>query len=283
MLLLSFLLAVPVRVTFLRTIRPVHDINAERVAVIYAIGDHEKVLTFVDYFVEYAARAGTLRVENAVENNQHAGFSEKALSRLRKEHPADAYVGVSLFTCAGAERNGEVGDTNSSGDRIHTKMQWLDAVCSAKLDVRAANGKRVTTFMTHGEGTSPRAAALGADEREVAYEQAARFAALAAAESIMPRVTRESIELDETAPAFEDALALVNSDRLGDARAIWEAALNRHRNSAALQFNLGAICEAMGDFNAAAAYYESAVKLAPKQSRYRSELNLFRRRNGVNR
>lgn len=284
MFLLAALLAVPVRVTFLRTTHPMHELNAERLTVIYAIGDNEKVTSFVDEFVEYAGRAGTIRVDNAVERNQHLGsYSEKALAALRKEHPADAYVGVSLFTCAGAPRHGEVGDTNSSGERVHSKMEWLDVVCSAKLDIRSAAGKRLTTFMTHGEGTSPRVPALGDDERDIAYEQATRFAALAAAESIMPRVTRESIELDDTAPAFDDAVAMVTSDRLGDARAIWEAALTRHRTSAALQYNLAAICEASGDREAAARYYESAVKLAPKEQRYRSELNQFKKRNGLSR
>ena len=281
MFLLAILLAVPVRVSFIRTIRPVHDINAERVAVVYAIGDNEKILSFIDRFVEYAGRAGTLRVENAVESNKHLSFSDKSLALLRKEHPAEAYVGVSLFTCAGAEHHGEVGDTNSSGDRVHTKMQWLDVVCSAKIDIRSSMGKRITTFMTHGEGTSPRVPALGPDERDIAYEQATRFAALSAAESIMPRLSRESIELDDTAPAFEDARVMISSDRLGDARAVWEAALARHRNSAALHFNLAAVCEAMGELTAAAGYYEEAVKLAPKEPRYRSERNLFRRRNVI--
>ena len=281
MLLLALLFAVPVRVSFVRTIHPVHDINAERVAVVYAIGDNQNVLSFIDLFVEYAGRAGTLRVENVVEGNKHLNFSDKSLAELRKEHPAEAYVGISLFTCAGAEHKGEVGDTNSSGERVHTKMEWLDAVCSAKVDIRSSTGKRITTFMTHGEGTSPRVPALGPDERDIAYEQATRYAALSAAESIMPRQTREAIELDDTAPAFEDARVMINSDRLGDARAVWEAALARHRSSAALHFNLGAVCEAMGEVSAAAGYYEEAVKLAPKQTRYRSELNLFRKRNVI--
>ena len=274
-------LAAGVRVGFTRTIRPQHDLAAaESVAVVYAIGDNEKVSSFIDHFVQYVARAGTLRIENAVENNQHPGaFTERAFATLRREHPADAYAWISLFTCAAEEHKGELGETNRAGERVRSRVEWVDVVCSAKLDIRAADGNRLATFMTHGEGTSPRAAALSDDERDIAYEQAARFAALNAAESITPRKQRESIELDERAPAFDEAIAMLDSDRLGDARAIWEAALTRHRNSASLQYNLGAICEAVGDVRAADDYFRNAVRLAPEDSRYKAELTLLRRRN----
>jgi tetratricopeptide (TPR) repeat protein len=277
------LFAVPVRVTFIRTVPAAHDLKAERVAVAYAIGDNEKVTSFVDYLVAYAGRGGTIRIENVVENNKHLGFSEKALQSLRKDHPADAYIGVSLFTCAGAERRGEVGETNAGGERVRSKVQWLDAVCSAKLDVRSANGKPLASFMTHGEGTSPRVAALGNDERDIAYEQAARFAAIAAAESFVPRMIRESIELDDRAPGFEDAVVLVKGDRLEDARALWETALTRHRTSASLHYNLGAIAEASGDIEAADRYYRSAAQLAPEDLRFRTALSEFRKRNRTKR
>lgn len=274
------LLAAPVRVTFTRTIAPPHDLSsAERLAVVYAIGDNAKVASFVEHFVEYAERGGTLRVENAVENNLHLGaFTDKTLALLRKEHPADAYIGVSLFTCAGEQRKGEIGETNRAGERVRSQVQWVDVICSAKLDVRKSDGKRLLSFMTHGEGTSPRSDSLSEDERDIAYEQAARFAALNAAESIAPRALRESIELDDRAPAYEEALAMLESDRFADARAIWEAALTRHRDSAGLHFNLGAICEALGDMRAAEDYLRAAVRLAPADARYKTELGLLRRR-----
>ena len=272
------------RVTFIRIIPPQHDLRpAERIAVISAIGDSDKIGTFVDHLVGYAGRSGTLRVENAVENNQHAVLDEASLKILRRRHPADAYLGVSIFTCTGTERSGEGSETNVDGERVKSKVRWIDAVCSARIDVRAPNGKRTVTFMTHGEGTSPRVRSVTDEERDIAYEQAARYAALTAADSITPRMIRESIELDESAPLYEEGAAMVTSDRLGGARAIWEAALRRHRDSAALQFNLAAVCEALGDLRAAHDYYRSAVRLSPSESRYRVELDLFRRRNGLRR
>jgi tetratricopeptide (TPR) repeat protein len=144
--------------------------------------------------------------------------------------------------------------------------------------VRNENGRRLFTFNVRGEGTSPRAISLSEEEADVAYEQAARYAALNAADMITPRLIRESIELDESAPAFDEGLAMIHSDRLEDARAIWEAALRQHRDSAPLHYNLGAVCEAIGDVAAARRYLQSAVKLSPRERRYRDELELLRRR-----
>lgn len=270
----------PVRVTFTRIVPPTRDLGgANRIAVVYAIGDDEKVTSFVEHFVEYTARSGQLNIVNAVENNLHmASFDEKSLRSMRRRYPADAYVGVSLFTCAGEERAGEVGEKDADGKRIRTKVEWLDAVCSAKIDIRRGDGKRLMTFMTHGEGTSPRVSAAGDDERDIAYEQATRYAALKAAESIAPRVFRESFELDESAPGYEEAAEMIRADRLSDARAVFEAQLSAHRESAALHYDLAILAEALGDVRASHDYFGNAARLAP---RYRSALELFRRRNGL--
>jgi tetratricopeptide (TPR) repeat protein len=135
------------------------------------------------------------------------------------------------------------------------------------------------SYTVRGEGTSPRSTALTEDERDVAYEQAARYAAVIAADAITPRSVRETIELDETAPSFEEGFSMIVSDRFEDARAIWQAAAVRHRESAPLFFNLGAVSESIGDLGAARDYYEKAARLSPKERHYRTELNLFRRRN----
>lgn len=269
------------RLTFTRVIPPLHDLSpAKEIAVIYAIGDNQKVTTFVEDFVEYVGRAGTLRIENAVEENQHlAALDNAALKRLRREHPADAYIGVNLFTCTGTQRSAQGSERDVDGARVQRLHVWLDAACEAKLDVRNENGRRLLTFTARGEGTSPRTASLTEEERDVAYEQAARYAAFNAADLITPRIVRETIELDESAPVFDEGMAMINSDRLQDARAIWEVALRQNRNSAALHYNLGAVCEATGDFSAAQRYLQSAVRLSPKERRYREELRMLQRRN----
>ena len=273
-------LSSPPRISFTRTMPPAHDLApAERLAVIYAIGDSPKIEAFVEHFVDLVSRAGVLRIANAVENNQRLIVNERSLRALRRELHADAYLGIKRFSCTGEEKSAEGSEHLENGERVKRIHHWIDAICSARVDVLNGDGKRMFSYTVRGEGTSPRSAALTDDERDVAYEQAARYAAVIAADAITPRVVRETIELDEHAPSFDEAFSMIVSDRFEDARAIWQAAAVRHRDSAPLFFNLGAVSEAIGDFRAAREYYERAAQLSPKERHYRSELNLFRRRN----
>jgi len=266
--------------SFTRIAPAPHDLAPARsIAVVYAIGDNQRITKFVEDFVEYVDRSGTMRVENAVENNQHlSSFDNAAMKRLRQTHPADAYVGVSLFTCDGAERSAEGSERDFDGSRVRRIHHWVDASCLARLDIRSSTGKRLLSLTAHGEGTSPRAVALSAEEKDVAYDQATRYTAFSAADMITPRVVRETIELDDSAPSFDEGIAMIRSDRLEDARAIWEIALRQHRDSAPLYYNLGALCEALGDVPAAHRYLQSAVRLLPNEQRYRQELQLLQRR-----
>ncbi len=126
--------AVGNHVAFVRVIPAPHDLSpAKSIAVIYAIGDNQKITTFVETFVEYVDRSRTLRVENAVEDNQHLSrFDGVALKRLRREHPADAYVGIGLFTCDGAERHAEGSEHDVDGGRVRRVHEWVDASCLAR-------------------------------------------------------------------------------------------------------------------------------------------------------
>jgi tetratricopeptide (TPR) repeat protein len=240
------------------------------VAVVYAIGDNQNVAVFVDDFVDNVDRAGTLHIENDVENNQHPFDTD--YKKLRRRHPADRYVGVSAFTCSGSEHRAEGSEHDAYGNRVRRVHTWVDAVCDARVEVRDERGQHLMTISVRGEGTSPRSTTLTADDREVAFEQAARYAAFNAADMMTPRTVKETIELDASAPSFDEGMSMVESDRLADARAIWEVALRRHRNSAALYYDLGAICEAAGDLKAARKYFQSAERLAPNNSLYRQEM-----------
>ena len=118
---------------------------------------------------------------------------------------------------------------------------------------------------------------------QLAYEQAARYAALDAADAITPRTVRESIELDDTAPAFDQGIGLINANRLTEAQKLWQATLRRERQSAALNFNLSAVCEALGDMKSAEEYLRAAVRLSPAETRYRFGLDSFLQRNAMQR
>jgi hypothetical protein len=268
------------RLTFTRTAAPAHDLgSAERLAVIYAIGDSAKIEAFVERFVDLVSRSGGLHIENAIENNHHLIVDAMSLRTLRREHPADVYLGVNHFTCSGDEKSAEGSEHLESGERVKRMHHWIDATCSARVDVLSADGKKMFSYTVRGDGTSPRTTSLTEDERDIAYEQAARYAAVIAADAITPRTLRETIELDDRAPSFDEGFAMIGAERLADARSIWQAVATRHHDSAALFFDLAAVSEAIGDVNAARDYYEKAVLLSPKERRYATELHLFRRRN----
>ena len=277
-------LAASPRITFVRTLPATYSLApAERLVVIYAIGDTEQVNAFVADFVDAVGRAGTYHIEDQAENNHHLLIDDAAIQRLRREHPADAYIGVTAFTCSGTDHSAEGSERDSTGERVKRLHHWIDAACQGRVHVMDGNGRRIVSYTARGDGTSPRSTSLSDDERAVAYQQAAHQAAFSAAEAITPRKVRETIELDETAPSFDEGYAMVNSERLRDARAIWEGALQRHRGSAALRFDLGAVCEAEGDLRAARDYFAGAVKLSAGDKRYAREWELFRKRNDVGR
>jgi tetratricopeptide (TPR) repeat protein len=48
--------------------------------------------------------------------------------------------------------------------------------------------------------------------------------------------------------------------------------------SAPIHYNLAAVSEAMGETEAARKHYDIAVRLAPKERRYRLEARMFERR-----
>ena len=231
----------------MRTMAPAHDLApAESLAVIYAIGDSNKI--------EASSSASST--------------SSRAPVSCASSTPSRTIIicssTISLFApFAGASR-GRVPRHQSLHLRGHGAeaegsehaRQRRSREADASLDRRGllgahrcaeCRGKKILSYTARGEGTSPRAVSLSPDERDVAFEQAARYAAVSAAEGITPRRVRETIEFDENAPSFDDGFAMVSSERLEDARAIWQAAARRHRDSAPLYFNLGAVSEAIGD------------------------------------
>src|SRR5437764_5382554 len=129
----SAALANPPRITFTRTMAPAHDLApAESLAVIYAIGESNKIESFVEHFVDLVSRAGVLRVVNAVENKHHLLVDDLSQRTVRREHPADAYLGINRFTCTGDEKRAEGSERLESGDRVKRMHHWIDAQCSAR-------------------------------------------------------------------------------------------------------------------------------------------------------
>lgn len=282
-LVVSSLLAAQPRVSFVRTVPAQFDLGqAEEVALIYAMGDTHEVAFFIEVLRDRVNDSGLLRLRDA----SHRTFrftgeqpDEATMQKLRRNEPADAYLGVHAFACRSFDRSGESGTYDPDRKRVRRRDEWVESKCSARVDIIAADTfRRIASFEVKGDGTSSRVDKITEEERFAAVHQAARFAALSAAEQFTPRRSRESIVLDDTAPAFEDGLSMIHASRLDEARVIWETALRTNRNSAALVYNLAAVCEALGDVGAAERYYLEARRIHPKEPRYRDELRSFMRR-----
>ncbi|HEX6160837.1 MAG TPA: tetratricopeptide repeat protein [Thermoanaerobaculia bacterium] len=271
------------RLTFERTVPAPHDLgHAESIAILSALGDSSQIDSFLLIFEEKVNDSRLLRVRDStrkgfviLKDTVDAATAEK----LKRAEPADIYLGVRNFTCLAETKSGEVSAYDADRNRVKRKQSWIDARCSAKIDIiDAKNVRRVATFTVKGEGTSPRAEQPTDDERSIALEQATRLAAREAAEKITPRRVREAIPLEPDAPAFDEGMLMISSSRLADARAIWEKALGKQPRSAPLRFNLAAVCEALGDRAAAEQHYTAARELAPGERRYSDQLQLFMRR-----
>ena len=268
------------RLTFDRTIPAPRSLGqVEDLLITYAIGDNDRIATFIDVFIDQTNREGTLRVidpttvERSTERSRRWRRPPKY---VEQRYRADAYLPIGAFSCQTTERSGLGGSNDVDGNRVQRTQRWVDAVCVAHIDALATDHKRkLAEFNARGEGTSPRVTRVGDEEREVATDQAARYAAIMAAEQITPRRVHDSIDLAEDAPAFDEGMSFVDSDQMTEARSVWEAALRSHPRSAALHFDLGAVCEALGDFAAADQHYAEAVRLAPRDSRFRRKARKF--------
>jgi len=251
------------RLVFERVLPAAHDLGgAKDVAVIRAASNEPRVEDFLDEFIHHANRSGTLTLRD-----MRTGTG-----------PAEAHLDIKTFHCQTAVRETEGGFRDVDGNRIRQRAFQIDAVCGARVEVLSHTLVPQSTFFAKGEGTSARLEEVTDQERENALHDAARYAAIDAAERITPRRVRESIALDETAPAFAEGMAMIDAGRIAEARAIWQKAMQTQARSAALRFNLAAVAEAMGDRRAAELHYNAARQLAPAEPRYASELRLFARR-----
>jgi hypothetical protein len=251
------------RITFERVLPAEHDLGrVQDVAIVSSPATNPMLEMFVERFMEETNRFGFLRVRDA----------------RYTTGPGDLHLDIKTFTCDTAERQGEGSVRDLDGSRVKRNYVTVGAICTARIDVLSRLMKRQSTFYAKGEGTSSHVTTVTAEERNDALEHATRQAADDAAERITPRRIRETIALDETAPAFDDAISLIDADQVPAAKAIWEAELRKQPRSAALHYNLGAVCEALGDRHAAELHYVAARQLAPDVPRYATELKLFARR-----
>ena len=244
------LFAVSPRISYERVHPAAHDLGRARdLAIVHVVGDSDATDAFVEHFLDQVNHSGFLQARDARDATG----------------PADAYLAVRTFSCETFNREGEGSVRDPDGKRVKRKQVWVDAVCTTRIDVMGRDMKRLSSFYGRGEGTSPHVSEASEDERVLALRQAARYAAIDAAERITPRRVREHIPLDDEAPAFEEGMSLIDSGLLREARVTWENALRQHPRNAGLHFNLAAVCEALGDAKAAEKHKKAARELAASQ------------------
>ena len=272
----------PARITFWRRLPAAHDLGeVRRIAVVYALGDSKQLRTFVDVFVEQSRRSAVFdEVQDLSIAEQHLYGPNTAGSvfrQLRVEYPADVYLGFNLFTCAQADKSAAGVDRDIDGVKSAVTRRWVETRCAVRVEVvDGRSGKRREAFHIFGDGSSPPSDSLSEASHLRSAQNAARHTALNAAESIAPRKVRETIDLDESSPEFEAAELRISATDLEGARRILESNMAGHPDSAALAFDLGAICEALDDLPSARRYYDKAERLAPTNAQYRSQIRAFR-------
>jgi len=272
----------PARLTFWRRLPAAHDLSdADRIAVVYALGDSEHLRTFVDVFVEQSRRSEDFdEVQDLSVAEQHLYGPNTAGSvfrKLRGEYPADVYLGFNLFTCAQTEKSAAGVERDVDGVKSAVTKHWVETRCAVRVDViDGHSGKRRDSFHIFGDGSSPPSETRSRESHERSAWNAARHTALNAAESIAPGKVRETIDLDASAPDFDAAALRMSAADLEGARHILEQQLARHGDSAALAFDLGALSEALVDLPSARRYYDTAERLAPTNAQFRTQIRSFR-------
>ena len=274
----------PPRISFVHQEPARYDLSyADEIVIVYGIGDNDSVETFVDEFVDRTNRSGRLHFTDVSAHGTHfvgQKPDERTVQRLKRQYRGDAYLGVNNFTCALTPRTGEGSTTDYEGARVKRKHEFVDARCSARVEVfDARSGARTLAFDVSGEGTSPRVSQVTDEERMIARESAARYAAIAAADAITPREVRETIDMEPGVPMFDRAMAYIDAGRLRDARVLWEGVLGATAKPAPLLYDLAAVCEAAGDTAAAREYLNRAIAASPTERRYREAMARFKRRN----
>lgn len=253
----------PPRIHFERVLPAAHDLGSVRELAVVASPATRRADVFVETFLEEVIQTGAVPL---------------ARDARAATGPADVHLDVKTLTCGEEVREGEGSVRNAAGERVKERYFVVDAVCTARVDVLSRVMRYRSTFYGRGAGSSPRVATVTPEAREHAILEAVRYAAKDAVQRITPRRVREAIVLEENAPAFESGMAMIEAGRLEAAREIWEAEVRQSPRSAALHFNLGALCEAMKDRRAAELHYTAARQLAPHETRYAAELKLFARR-----
>ncbi|HEV7508137.1 MAG TPA: SUMF1/EgtB/PvdO family nonheme iron enzyme [Thermoanaerobaculia bacterium] len=254
-------------VTVVHTIPPSFNVASAKSVLVVTGSSRTNGNSFYHRFLDTLRRTGAYKVIDA-SSFQPPFLKEHSLSDWRKEdpvsfqsfrreHPADVIAQVEgPYSC----------DTDKTGEDSYKTL------CSVGLKLLDGKDGHLIAdeFSEDGNGK-------GANEDD-AWDEAMNDAAWQLVHSFTPYRTHEQIDIDGKAPLAKEGSAKLDKDDLEGARALWEAGLATYSGSAPFQYNLGAVCEALRDFDAARKYYTQAGSLAPQEPKYQQALSLLENR-----
>jgi len=215
-------------------------------------------------FLRYLRGTGAYKVVDAssfepafLKEHDLAGWRQGdpvSFQSFRREHPADVIAQVEgPYSCT----------TDKTGEDDYKTL-----CIAGLLLLDGKDGHLIAEeFSEDGNGK-------GANEED-SWDEAMNDVAWQLVHSFTPRRTREEIDIDGKAPLAKEGIAKIDHDDLAGARALWEARLATFSASAPFHYNLGAVCEALHDLDAARTYYTRAGELAPHEPRYQQALDLL--------
>jgi hypothetical protein len=174
-------------------------------------------------------------------------------------------VGVPNTPCPVTER------TRDDGSDDADDVVRFDVTCIATLDLfKPRTGERIGSVSAEGVGSDA--------HRYTAWNDAMNDAADQIISGFVPQMFPELVALDQDAPLVHEGMEKFYSRDYAGARSLWENGLTKSPNSAPLLYNLGALCEALHDSEAARAYYLKAIAIAPQVPLYQEALAQLDRR-----
>ncbi len=204
---------------------------------------------------------------------------EKEAERFREEWNAGVWAGLEVLDCRIRMLSKAVKEKDDKKNEITVTKYWHEASCEVKVDlVNASDGREIASFGVVGTGETDPAASSGPTEAGQARVNALASAAEQAVDRFTPRRVSEYVSIDKDAPLGKEGGKLVSDKKLVEARQFWEEALDSHANSAPFLYNLGAVCDALGDTQSARKYFAEAIRLAPDESKYRRALSALEQR-----
>ncbi|HEX3070627.1 MAG TPA: SUMF1/EgtB/PvdO family nonheme iron enzyme, partial [Thermoanaerobaculia bacterium] len=262
--------AAPLQVAAIHTVPPKFNIvPAKNLAVIgdaNTAGDQENEDSFIDLVLtklhDYEQYVVTDERPLARGINPgHGLFDAGDWQKYLQESAGEVIVrvGVPNTNCTMYET------TRDDGSDDADDVVRVDVQCRATLDLfKPGTGERIGSVSVEGVGSDA--------DRHTAWNDAMNDAAVQIIGGFAAQMFPELIALDHDAPLVHEGMEKFYKRDYAGARSLWENALSTSPTSAPLLYNLGALCEALHESEAAGKYYARAIAIAPQVQRYRQGL-----------